>query len=667
MLLTASESHTYDLTFFYLFRFEEIFEELRMTYAEANRTKKLQILTLSPFGFEETKKYFNATNHMVQVARNLKKEHGILPEVPLLSKGKVLSRETKQFVLDFFESDEISRQCPGLKDCKSSYDLDGNKVMKQKKLVLGNLKEVYQKFKESENHPDIGFSTFCSLRPKHCVLAGGDGTHSVCVCTYHQNPKLQLNAIGEKDVSLEDVMSKAVCDINSENCMMRKCKNCPGESGVSDFVEALPAMEGKEEIRYSKWVSVDRCSLEEVVESVEDFLKSFSKAIVLLTRHHYVSKKQSEAYRVAKESLKEDEVLVVGDFAENYSFVVQNAAQGQHWNNSQCTLHPFVCYFRGPDSTIQHESFCFISDCTKHSTAMVHTFLKTLIPLLKDKHPTLKKVIYFSDGCAGQYKNRFNFLNLAYHEFDFDGIIAVWHFFATSHGKNPCDGIGGTSKRLALKASLQRTDANHILSAKDFFDFCTSHIAGITYFFTTKDEVEATASSLQPRFSEAMTIPGTQKHHYFAPIGNGYMEISEISHASSERKTVKICSTAAASDTQTTSNSEETLTNSASENLIGPDVCEKSPVGSYVVVEDSSKMWVGFVDRQDDEFGDYLIRFLHPSGVHRSYAFPDDSREQCFKSADQIIGILPDPSMAMTTRIRYYFEMDKLNLLMQHV
>merc|ERR1712168_355858 len=142
--------------------------------------------------------------------------------------------------------------------------------------------------------------------------------------------------------------------------MMRKCKNCPGESGVSDFVQALPAMEGREEVRYSKWVSVDRCSLEEVVESVEDFLRSFSSAIVLLTRHHYVSKKQSEAYRVAKESLKEDEVLVVGDFAENYSFVVQNAAQGQHWNNSQCTLHPFVCYFKGPDSTIQHESFCFI-------------------------------------------------------------------------------------------------------------------------------------------------------------------------------------------------------------------------------------------------------------------------------------------------------------------
>ena len=239
----------------------------------------------------------------------------------MLSKGKVLSRETKQYIVDFFESDEISRQCPGMKDCKSVRDQDGNKVVKQKKLVLGNLKEVYQKFKESENHPDIGFSIFCSLRPKHCVLAGDNGTHSVCVCTYHQNPKLQLNAIGEKDVSLEDVLAKAVCDINNETCMMRKCKNCPGEKGVIEFVQALPAMEGKE-LRYSKWVTVDRCTLEEVVQPVEDFLASFSSAIVLLTRH-FVSKKQGEAYRPAKESLKEDEVLVVGDFAENFSFLLQ--------------------------------------------------------------------------------------------------------------------------------------------------------------------------------------------------------------------------------------------------------------------------------------------------------------------------------------------------------
>ena len=42
-------------------------------------------------------------------------------------------------------------------------------------------------------------------------------------------------------------------------------------------------------------------------------------------------------------------------------------------------------------------------------------------------------------------------------------------FFATSHGKQPCDGIGGTVKRIAAKASLQRTLKNHILTPKAMF------------------------------------------------------------------------------------------------------------------------------------------------------------------------------------------------------
>ena len=53
---------------------------------------------------------------------------------------------------------------------------------------------------------------------------------------------------------------------------------------------------------------------------------------------------------------------------------------------------------------------------------------------------------------AGQYKNCKNFLNLCHHESDF-GLDAEWNFFATSHGKGPCDGVGGIVKRLAARAS----------------------------------------------------------------------------------------------------------------------------------------------------------------------------------------------------------------------
>jgi len=75
--------------------------------------------------------------------------------------------------------------------------------------------------------------------------------------------------------------------------------------------------------------------------------------------------------------------------------------------------------------------------------------------------------MYFTDGVASQYKNKSNFLNLAYHLDDF-GIDAEWHFFATSHGKSSCDGVGGTVKRSAARASLQRPHDNQIMTLYDW-------------------------------------------------------------------------------------------------------------------------------------------------------------------------------------------------------
>ena len=78
-------------------------------------------------------------------------------------------------------------------------------------------------------------------------------------------------------------------------------------------------------------------------------------------------------------------------------------------------------------------------------------------------------MIYVSDGCSAQYKNKKNFINLCPHMKDF-GVQAEWHFFATSHGKTAADGAAGTLKRLATKASLQRPFDNHILSAKQLMN-----------------------------------------------------------------------------------------------------------------------------------------------------------------------------------------------------
>jgi hypothetical protein len=44
--------------------------------------------------------------------------------------------------------------------------------------------------------------------------------------------------------------------------------------------------------------------------------------------------------------LKEGEFIILMDFAENYSFIIEGVMQGFHWENSQATVHPFVVYYR---------------------------------------------------------------------------------------------------------------------------------------------------------------------------------------------------------------------------------------------------------------------------------------------------------------------------------
>ena len=60
---------------------------------------------------------------------------------------------------------------------------------------LCNLQELYTAFKEKHPNVNIGFSKFCALRPKWCVIAGSKMTHSVCICSTHQNVVLLVDAM----------------------------------------------------------------------------------------------------------------------------------------------------------------------------------------------------------------------------------------------------------------------------------------------------------------------------------------------------------------------------------------------------------------------------------------------------------------------------------------
>ena len=169
---------------------------------------------------------------------------------------------------------------------------------------------------------------------------------------------------------------------------------------------------------------------------------------------------------------------------------------------SELTAHPFIA---------QHKSQ-FVKE-------MKNAFLTEGLQYVSHKSPHVSKLFYFSNGCAGQYKNYEKLMNLLHHKEDFE-LDAEWHKFATSNGNNACDGVGGTIKRLAAYASLQHTMADQILTPQQLFECCENDITNIPSFFISGLGIDKNKSFLQQRYNGVKNIPGTWSYHSFVPMGS---------------------------------------------------------------------------------------------------------------------------------------------------
>lgn len=131
-------------------------------------------------------------------------------------------------------------------------------VHKQKRLLLCSLKELYVLFKEQNPEVKIGFSKFCSLRPKWCVTVSSSGTHSVCVCTIHQNAILLVD-VAKTGKTYNDLTKMIVCDCDSKTCTVHRCEKCPGTGPLRQFLETL--LDENEEVTFQQWQTTDRSKL----------------------------------------------------------------------------------------------------------------------------------------------------------------------------------------------------------------------------------------------------------------------------------------------------------------------------------------------------------------------------------------------------------------------
>ena len=176
---------------------------------------------------------FCMPNYLARQGFHQKMDGGILSLSAKETRNQI-SDDLQEKVKAFYDSDEVSRMCPGKKVCVKVTIKTGMKGKVQKRLLLANLHEIHVQFK-NETNEKIGFSTFCVLRPKWCITVGTSGIYSVCICTKHQNAKLMVAAMDQK-LYYHNLMAMCAYSLQSKDCMLHDCDQCPNALVLKNFL-----------------------------------------------------------------------------------------------------------------------------------------------------------------------------------------------------------------------------------------------------------------------------------------------------------------------------------------------------------------------------------------------------------------------------------------------
>ncbi|GBM83399.1 hypothetical protein AVEN_59397-1 [Araneus ventricosus] len=134
-------------------------------------------------------------------------------------------------------------------------------------------------------------------------------------------------------------MDKFVCSRDNRACFLHCYTDSPNNSeSLQNYLsDLLKDYDDEEEIQISQWINDGRRKLQTMTLPVEEFKMLVTEKIVGLMPHSYISKIQTSYLKTRKENLKDDECLILIEFAENYNFVLQNEVQSYHWSHLSCS------------------------------------------------------------------------------------------------------------------------------------------------------------------------------------------------------------------------------------------------------------------------------------------------------------------------------------------
>ncbi|KAK6183523.1 hypothetical protein SNE40_010993 [Patella caerulea] len=428
----------------------------------------------------------------------------------------------------FYERGDVSRIITGQK-CT----VTRKKIKKQRRVLCDNLKNLYDKF-QSEHQIKISFTTFWRKKPFWITYAT-EKDRNTCLCKTCENMKFMSEALFRRGVistsSLNDLVKEVVCSTNSKICMYGECGVCKQlQLKINKKDQNAPitwsqwrTKKEKRKMKNGQEKEIILTVKEEEHGSVADLLDKFYEHLwVLYRRHTFNISNQYNHYRKVRGTLTATQCFIHIDFAENFVGKMSSEIQSMHFgaSQSQITLHTGYYIVGGMAHPV---SFCGLSDSLQHDPASVWAFLKPVLTEIRNTHPSVNSLEFYSDGPTTQYKQKKNFYLFSTEVFKFGFTKATWNFHEGGHGKGIPDGVGASVKRSADRLVRNGTD---IMNARSMMNALQKAGTTVKLYVIEEPDIKCVETSLNITLKR---VPGTMKMHQLITTSPGVLKYRDVS------------------------------------------------------------------------------------------------------------------------------------------
>ena len=137
--------------------------------------------------------------------------------------------------------------------------------------------------------------------------------------------------------------------------------------------------------------------------TLKEVVQYFHEKVEIFAGHHFNLKHIDAMIGNLLESLRDQELVIVQEFSENYNCLLPDEPQSIHWTIQQATVYPVVT-LRCHNKKIVEDHFVFISD-DRDDSSLVKYCADHIKALYSAKHPNITSFIELYNGCAQQFKS----------------------------------------------------------------------------------------------------------------------------------------------------------------------------------------------------------------------------------------------------------------------